>query len=137
MCLLWCKRSPWPTSRSLGEHAEGPVGRKEQADFPTGASLIQPAPTDGPTRTHVSFVLVRSFPCQFQAPLSMKSDAKTLVHQRRGKEKTMQVPVAGENTEHFGSNTLQLGVQIASVIWGGNNNHQLKGRDTQPPPRVM
>ena len=26
-------------------------------DFPIGASLIQPAPTDGPTRTDVSFVL--------------------------------------------------------------------------------
>ena len=98
MCLLWWKRSPWPTSRSQGEPAEGRVGRKEQADFPTGASLIQPAPTDGPTRTDVSFALhstVRSFLCQFQAPLSMKSDAKTLVHSTRGKEKTTQVPIAG------------------------------------------
>ena len=83
VCLLWCKRSPWPTSRSLGERAEARVGRKEQAGFPTGGSLVQPAPTDGPRRTDVSFALhstVRSFPCQFQAPLSTNSDAQTLVH---------------------------------------------------------
>ena len=35
------------------------VGRKEQADFPTGASLVQPAPTDGPTRTDVSSLHLR------------------------------------------------------------------------------
>lgn len=54
---------------------------REQAGFPTGGSLVQPAPTDGPTCTDVSFALhstVRSFPCQFQAPLSTNSDAKTL-----------------------------------------------------------
>ena len=48
VCLLWCKRSPWPTSRSLGERAEAWVGRKEQAGFPTGGSLVQPAPMMAP-----------------------------------------------------------------------------------------
>ena len=42
------------SSGSPGERAQGRVGRKEQADFPTGASLVQPAPTGGPTRTDVS-----------------------------------------------------------------------------------
>ena len=35
------------------------VGRNEQADLPTGASLVQPAPTDGPTRTDVSSLHLR------------------------------------------------------------------------------
>lgn len=138
MCLLCCKRSPRPTSRSRGECAEGRVGRKEQADFPTGASLVPLAPTDGPTRTDVSFALhvtVRSFPSQFQAPLSMKSDTKTLVHSNE-KEKTVQIPIVGENTEHFDSNTPKTGVQITSVIWGGSNDHQVKGRNTQPHPEL-
>ena len=138
LCVCFAANAPRSQPQGAGANAlkAGWDGRS-RLTFPQERVWSPQAPPTAPRAQMcpLQYTSVRSFPSQFQAPLSTKSDTKTLVHSNE-KEKTVQIPIVGENTEHFDSNTPKTGVQIASVIWGGSNDHQVKGRNTQPHPEL-